>query len=149
LRIRIDDKLTDRLYVALSALGDPCTQRDGVEWNGSRGWLDEMEKIVRKRVFENMAQWSNRRSGASNEGVNEPMEDSNSDPCMTEWWPLLSRGVSVTFSNDTDEKEWIEHVLQACDVRECFRESIFTRRVSNEYCVCIELVTSFVPDNYY
>lgn len=108
LRIRIDDKLTGSVYVALSALGDPYTQRYGVEWDGTRGWLDEMEKIVRKRVSENMGQWSTRRSGAANEGVNDPMEDSNSDPCMTEWWPLLSREVSVTFSKDTDEKEWLD-----------------------------------------
>jgi len=71
LRIRIGDKLTGSVYVALSALGDPSMKRDGVEWDGARGWLGEMEMMVRKRVLDIMGQWSTRGSGAANEGVDE------------------------------------------------------------------------------
>jgi hypothetical protein len=122
LRIHIGNKLAGRVYVTLSMLVDPCTPRDGIEWDRARGWLNELAKIVRKHVLENMGHWTTQRSEAENEGVTQTeLRDTNSDPCMTEWWPLFLREVSVTFGKDVDEADWsdrprgleqIKHVIQ-------------------------------------
>lgn len=94
------------MYVALSPLEDPhledVQEGDNVTWDGTRGWLDEMAKVARRRVFEKMHEWSSSENLGSvmekNEDVTEDVpSDSNSDPYMTEWWPLGGRDISVTF----------------------------------------------------
>ena len=55
-KVHIQTKMNYNLYVALSLLEDPhleaMMRRDEIAWDGARGWLDEMEKGARRRIFE-------------------------------------------------------------------------------------------------
>jgi hypothetical protein len=95
------------MYAALSPLEDPhleaTVQGDNIVWEGVRGWLDEIAKVARRRVFEEGREWSSSeemeqqgsRKKSNNETEDAP-SDSNSDPYITDWWPQGGRDVSVT-----------------------------------------------------
>jgi hypothetical protein len=104
------------MYVALSPLEDPhleaMMQRDNIAWDGARGWLDEIEKVARRRIFEQGREWQSSgemelklKTKNDNETEDAP-SDSNSDPYMTDWWPQGGRDVSVTLG-----KAYNSHVV--------------------------------------
>jgi hypothetical protein len=101
------------VYAALSPLEDPhleaTVQGDDIAWEGARGWLDEIAKVARRRVFEEGREWSNaeetEQQGSRKKNHNETEDapsDSNSDPYMTDWWPQGGRDVSVTLDKVYD-----------------------------------------------
>jgi hypothetical protein len=105
------------MYAVLSPLEDPHIEAgDDVAWNGERGWLDEIANVARRRVIEEgRGEWSSlgERRGLGGEGTEvgggggdeteDALSDSNSDPYMTDWWPLGGRDVSVTFGGGGGE----------------------------------------------
>ena len=100
------------MYAALSALDDPHLEalQNDVMWDGARGWLDEMEKAGRRRVFEEGWDWSSSAKPrlVKNENVNvteDAPSDSNSDPYMTDWWSQGGRDVSVTLSESVRARD--------------------------------------------
>jgi hypothetical protein len=107
------------MYVALSPLEDPhleaMMQRDDIAWDGARGWLDEIEKVARRRIFEEGREWQSSgrlelkpKSISKNDNETEDApSDSNSDPYMTDWWPQGGRDVSITLGKTYDS-----HVMQ-------------------------------------
>jgi len=89
----------------LSPLEDPhieAAENDDVAWDGARGWLDELAKVAKQRVFEDAREWSSSKRLElvirENEAEGAP-SDSNSDPYMTDWLPQGGRDASVTFDN--------------------------------------------------
>jgi len=98
-------KTNCNMYAALSALENPHLEalQSDVMWDGVRGWLDEMKKVVRRRVYEEGRDWStSERLGLVNNGHgNDAPSDSNSDPYMTDWRPQGGSDVSVTLSART------------------------------------------------
>src|ERR1700691_6304458 len=113
LKIRVQTKMSCNVYAALSPLEDPhleaTVQGDDIAWEGARGWLDEIAKVARRRVFEEGREWSNteetEQQGSRKKNHNETEDapsDSNSDPYMTDWWPQGGRDVSVTLDKVYD-----------------------------------------------
>jgi len=103
------------MYAILSPLEDPhleaSVQGDDITWEGARGWLDEMVKVARRRVFEAGQEWTSSDSEdmeqqgprkKNNNETEDAASDSNSDPYMTDWWPLGGRDVSVTLGKAYD-----------------------------------------------
>jgi hypothetical protein len=102
------------MYVALSPLEDPhleaMMQQDDIAWDGVRGWLDEIEQVSRRRIFEEGREWQSSgemelKSISISKNDNETEDapsDSNSDPYMTDWWPQGGRDVSVTLGKTYD-----------------------------------------------
>jgi broad specificity phosphatase PhoE len=109
-----------KIYAALSPL-----ERLGndITWDETRGWLDEMAKVARHYVFENMQEWSSPEySGSAMEKNEDETEgapsDSNSDP-YTEWWPQGGRDISVTLSEGletSDEKQPGQNIQRIVNV---------------------------------
>jgi hypothetical protein len=102
------------LYATLSPLEDPHLeakmQGDDIAWDGVRGWLDEIEKVARRRIFEDGREWPSleemeqqRSKTKKNDNETEDApSDSNSDPYITGWWPQGGRDVSVTLGKVYD-----------------------------------------------
>jgi len=106
LKVRIQIKISCNTYAALSLLEGLHLDDPDIAWDGARGWLDEIPKVARQRVFEAVGEWSSsenieqqwgRRRRMKNE--TEAARDVNSDPYMSEWLPLGGRDVSVTLGN--------------------------------------------------
>jgi hypothetical protein len=106
------------MYAAFSPLEDPhleaTVQGDDIAWEGARGWLDEIAKVARRRVFEDGREWSSSEemeqqgSRNNNNETEDAPSDSNSDPYMTDWWPQGGRDVSVTLGKVYDSDVFMQ-----------------------------------------
>lgn len=111
------------LYAELTSLEDPSSEAvasDVIAWYGAQGWLGELEKAVRRRMFENAREWSSSDLPATKEddGTEDPPLDSNSDPYRAEdsdWWPQGGRDVSITFGKEGEIAWNIEKLDQVIE----------------------------------
>jgi hypothetical protein len=77
LKVHIQIKISCNTYAALSGspLEDLHLDDPDITWDGARGWLDEIAKVARQRVFEAAGEWSSSENIEQQWGMKEDEEE--------------------------------------------------------------------------
>jgi hypothetical protein len=82
-----------KVYVKLTPLTPETMQAAGVEWDGGRGWFDELVKINQRRSAEDGRPWTGSRPTGD---TGEQFSDSYVALDVGDWDPQHERDLSLT-----------------------------------------------------